>query len=93
LRSARAWSPRRRLRSPRSSPSPQPPESGLDLVGVDLLPTGPGGFCAIELNGAVDYRPVYSFPGRDAHTDTMAALGGAQPSESGAIELFADQIS
>jgi [lysine-biosynthesis-protein LysW]--L-2-aminoadipate ligase len=68
-------------------------ESGLDLVGVDLLPTGPGGFCAIELNGAVDYRPVYSFPGRDAHTDTMAALGGAQPSESGAIELFADQIS
>ncbi|HVD12690.1 MAG TPA: hypothetical protein VNB46_05585 [Gaiellaceae bacterium] len=68
-------------------------ESGLDLVGVDLLPTGPGGFCVVELNGAVDYRPVYSFPGRDAHTDTMAALGGAQPSESGAIELFADQIS
>jgi RimK family alpha-L-glutamate ligase len=53
--------------------------SGLHLVGVDLLPTGPGGFCVIELNGAVDFRPVYSFPGRDAHGDAMAALVGAQP--------------
>jgi hypothetical protein len=47
----------------------------------------------IELNGAVDFRPVYSFPGRDAHSDTMAALGGAQSEPSEAIELFADQIS
>jgi RimK family alpha-L-glutamate ligase len=66
---------------------------GLDLVGVDLLPTGPGGFCVVELNGAVDFRPVYSFPGRDAHDDTIAALGGAQPEPAGAIELLADQIS
>jgi RimK family alpha-L-glutamate ligase len=68
-------------------------ESGLDLVGVDLLPTGPGGFCVIELNGAVDFRPVYSFPERDVHSDTMAALGGAQSEPSETIELFADQIS
>ena len=68
-------------------------ESGLDLVGVDLLPTGPGNFCVIELNGAVDFRPVYSFPGRDAHSDTVAALGGAQSEPSEAIELLADQIS
>ena len=67
--------------------------SGLDLVGVDLLPTGPGGFCVIELNGAVDFRPVYSLPGSDAHADTMAALGGAQLEPAGAVERLADQIS
>jgi RimK family alpha-L-glutamate ligase len=50
--------------------------SGLDLVGVDLLPTGPGGFCVIELNGAVDFRPAYSFPGRNVFADAMAALSG-----------------
>jgi [lysine-biosynthesis-protein LysW]---L-2-aminoadipate ligase len=66
--------------------------SGLDLVGVDLLPTGPGGFSVIELNGAVDYRPVYSFVGRDAHADTMAALAGAKP-EPAAVERVAEQIS
>ncbi len=50
--------------------------SGLDLVGVDLLPTGPGGFCVIELNGAVDFRPVYSLPGRSVFDDAVAALAG-----------------
>jgi RimK family alpha-L-glutamate ligase len=50
--------------------------SGLDLVGVDLLPTGPGGFCVIELNGAVDFGLHYSFPGRNAFADTMEALAG-----------------
>lgn len=64
--------------------------SGLDLVGVDLLPTGPGGFCVIELNGAVDFRPVYSFAGRDVHTDTMAALAGAQPVPSSAASGVLD---
>jgi RimK family alpha-L-glutamate ligase len=53
--------------------------SGLDLVGVDLLPTGPGGFCVIELNGAVDFRPVYSLAGRNVFDDTMAALAGGRP--------------
>jgi RimK family alpha-L-glutamate ligase len=65
--------------------------SGLHLVGVDLLPTGPGGFCVVELNGAVDFRPVYSFPGRDAHSDAMAALAGAQPEP--AMAHLATQIS
>ena len=68
-------------------------ESGLDLVGVDLLPTGPGSFCVIELNGAVDFRPVYSLPGSDAHTDAMAALAGMQPESDDAVEALADQIS
>jgi RimK family alpha-L-glutamate ligase len=54
--------------------------SGLDLVGVDLLPTGPGGFCVIELNAAVDFRPVYSFTGRDVYADAMAALAGGRES-------------
>jgi RimK family alpha-L-glutamate ligase len=56
--------------------------SGLDLVGVDLLPTGPGGFCVIELNAAVDFRPLYSLPGRDVFSDAMAALAGARPDET-----------
>jgi RimK family alpha-L-glutamate ligase len=55
--------------------------SGLALLGVDLLPTGPGGFSVIELNGAVDFRPAYSFPGRDVFEDAMAALDGTHPDE------------
>ena len=45
-----------------------------DLVGVDLLPTGPGGFCIVELNGAVDFTPTYSFPGRNVYEDGVGAL-------------------
>jgi RimK family alpha-L-glutamate ligase len=45
-----------------------------DLVGVDLLPTG-NGFVVLELNGAVDFRPVYARH-RDVFADTVAALLG-----------------
>ena len=55
--------------------------SGLDLLGVDLLPTGPGGFCVIELNAAVDFGAHYSFPGRNVFADAMAALAGARAGE------------
>jgi RimK family alpha-L-glutamate ligase len=44
-----------------------------DLVGVDLLPTANGGFVVLELNGAVDFRPMYA-PLRDVFADTVAAL-------------------
>jgi RimK family alpha-L-glutamate ligase len=51
--------------------------AGLDLAGVDLMPTGPGAFCVMELNGAVDFRDLYSFPGRNAFADALAALADA----------------
>jgi RimK family alpha-L-glutamate ligase len=44
-----------------------------DLVGVDLLPTPNGGFVVLELNGAVDFRPLYA-PQRDVFFDAVAAL-------------------
>jgi [lysine-biosynthesis-protein LysW]--L-2-aminoadipate ligase len=52
--------------------------SGLDLVGVDLLPTGPGGFCVLELNGAVDFRPAYALGAGDVYAHAAAALAGVR---------------
>ena len=54
--------------------------AGVDLVGVDLLPTG-NGFVVIELNGAVEFRAVYA-PHRDVFADAVGALigdGARQP--------------
>jgi len=51
-----------------------------DLVGVDLLPTQ-NGFVVLELNGAVDFRPLYA-PQRDVFFDAVGALledGVTQP--------------
>lgn len=44
----------------------------VDLVGVDLLPTG-NGFVVLELNGAVDFRPIYA-PHSDVFAVAVAAL-------------------
>jgi RimK family alpha-L-glutamate ligase len=38
---------------------------GSDFVGVDLLPGPGGGYLVLELNGAVDFTPAYSFDGQD----------------------------
>ena len=59
-----------------------------DLVGVDLLPTPNGGFLVLELNGAVDFRPVYA-PLRDVFSDTVAALleDGVQQPELAAASV------
>jgi hypothetical protein len=38
----------------------------------------------IELNGAVEFRPVYSFPARDIFAEAMAALAGTE------VEAVAD---
>jgi glutathione synthase/RimK-type ligase-like ATP-grasp enzyme len=65
--------------------------SGLDLVGVDLLPTGHGGYCLLELNGAVDFRPAYSFSGRDVFDDTVIALTGGRADGRGLADAVAAQ--
>jgi RimK family alpha-L-glutamate ligase len=49
---------------------------GIDLVGVDLLPTGAGEYTVIELNGAVDFTSEYSLD-EDVFSDTVAALLGS----------------
>ena len=38
---------------------------GADLVGVDLLPDGDGGYVVLELNGAADFTQDYSLDGTD----------------------------
>jgi [lysine-biosynthesis-protein LysW]--L-2-aminoadipate ligase len=46
----------------------------VDLAGVDLLPTR-NGFVVLEINGAVDFRPLYLDSG-DVFAETVAALLG-----------------
>ena len=53
---------------------------GIDLVGIDLLPTGPGSYCVIELNGAVDFGAEYSL-GADVFDAALEALAGAARGE------------
>jgi RimK family alpha-L-glutamate ligase len=47
---------------------------GTDLVGVDLLPNGAGGWVVLELNGAVDLTREYSLGGRDVFTRVVQVL-------------------
>lgn len=47
---------------------------GADLVGVDLLPDGTGGWFVLELNGAVDFTTEYSLNGSDVFADIAHAL-------------------
>ncbi|HET8953678.1 MAG TPA: hypothetical protein VFN44_24360 [Solirubrobacteraceae bacterium] len=47
--------------------------AGLDLVGVDLLPDGAGGWTVLELNGAVDFTREYLID-RDPFVAAAAAL-------------------
>lgn len=47
---------------------------GADLVGVDLLPLGDGGYVVLELNGAVDFTSDYSIGGREVFAAVAEAL-------------------
>jgi RimK family alpha-L-glutamate ligase len=46
---------------------------GADLVGVDLLPLGPGRYVVLEANGAVDFTADYA-PSADVFSNTMRAI-------------------
>ena len=52
---------------------------GIDLVGVDLLPDGRGGWIVLELNGAVDLTPEYSLGGEDVFARIGRALSARIP--------------
>ncbi|MBA3718033.1 MAG: hypothetical protein H0W87_07400 [Actinobacteria bacterium] len=47
---------------------------GGDLVGVDLLPDGPGSWTVLEVNGAVDFTSEYSLDGSDVFADVAHGL-------------------
>lgn len=47
---------------------------GADLVGVDLLPDGDGGWIVLELNGAVDFTDEYAIGGGDVFERAVGAL-------------------
>jgi glutathione synthase/RimK-type ligase-like ATP-grasp enzyme len=46
---------------------------GGDLVGVDLLPLGPGRYVVLEINAAVDFSAEYSVE-EDVFDGVVAAL-------------------
>lgn len=73
---------------------------GIDLVGVDLLPDGRGGWVVLELNGAVDLTPEYSLRGEDVFAEIVRSLafgiehraeGHARIERPGSSELGASQ--
>ena len=47
---------------------------GADLVGVDLLPDGDGGYVVLELNGAADFTQDYSLDGTDVFERAVLSL-------------------
>jgi glutathione synthase/RimK-type ligase-like ATP-grasp enzyme len=49
---------------------------GADLVGVDLLPDGDGGWVVIELNGAVDFTPDYGVDAESVFERVVRVLAG-----------------
>ena len=48
----------------------------IDLVGIDLMPTGDGGWVVIEMNGAVEFTDAYSLD-RNVFSAAAEALAGA----------------
>jgi len=58
---------------------------GADLAGVDLLPTR-SGYVVLEVNGAVDFRPLYAC-GRDVYADAVAAVLGTAERRRAALAV------
>jgi [lysine-biosynthesis-protein LysW]--L-2-aminoadipate ligase len=56
-----------------------------DLVGVDLLPDGHGGWTVLEINGAVDFTSEYSLDGGDVFIEVAHALAPAHLLETAAL--------
>jgi RimK family alpha-L-glutamate ligase len=54
---------------------------GIDLVGVDLLPTGAGEYTVIELNGAADFTSEYNLDEDVFAAAVGALLGTSEPAE------------
>ena len=58
---------------------------GADLVGVDLLPLGGGGYKVLELNGAVDFDADYSRD-RDVYAAAAHALALIDDEQAGFLD-------
>jgi hypothetical protein len=59
-----------------------------DVVGVDLLPDGDGGWVVLELNGAVQFTREYRLGGQDVFERVVQALArsvGRETESSGAL--------
>ena len=54
---------------------------GADLVGIDLLPDGEGGYVVLELNGAVEFTQDYSLREGDVFERALVAAM-QEPSEA-----------
>ena len=57
------------------------------LVGVDLLPSGDGGWVVLEVNGAVEFTTEYSFAG-DVFAAAAEALAGRFEEETRLVKVL-----
>jgi hypothetical protein len=66
---------------------------GTDLVGVDLLPDGDGGWVLLELNGAVDFTPEYSLGGENVFERVVHSLADTVRGETESFDARVAEFS